>query len=304
MTQGKFTRRDGALLLTVLIGLASVAGLSRWIDGHRPAVNTNIEEENLYLSAATVKRVSLGFNGLAADWYWMRSLQYVGGKIMKLPEHVQLDHLGQLNLKLLAPLLDAATTLDPQFMTPYEYAAVVLPDIEVQEAIRIIKKGIAANPAQWKLYHNLGFIYWQQKDFKTAREAYEQGASLPEAPPWMKAMTARMASDGGSRNTAREIYQRLYEDATDEQIKNMAAKRLQQLRALDEQEALRRLLAAYKSRIGRCPDSWRDVEPLLRTLKIPVDESGSPMDPTGIAYRLAPDKCDLGFGEKSEVPFW
>lgn len=304
MTKGKFTRRDGALLLTVLVGLASVVGLSRWIDRHRPALNASSEEENLYLNAATVKRVSLGFNGLAADWYWMRSLQYVGGKILKLPEHVQLDHLGQLNLKLLAPLLDAATTLDPQFMEPYQYAAVVLPGIEVQEAIRIIKKGIAANPSQWRLYHNLGFIYWQQQDFKTAREAYEQGAKLPGAPEWMGAMTARMASEGGSRNTAREIYQRLYEEAADKQIKSMARKRLQQLHAMDEQDVLRRLLAAYKSRTGRCPDSWRNVEPLLRALKMPVDASGSPLDPTGIPYRLAHDKCDVSFGEMSEVPSW
>ena len=103
MTQSRFTRRDGALLLMVLIGLAGIVALSRWIDAHRPAANQNIEEEELYLNAATVKRLSLGFNGLAADWYWMRSLQYVGGKIMKLPEHVQLDHLGQLDLKAAGP---------------------------------------------------------------------------------------------------------------------------------------------------------------------------------------------------------
>lgn len=304
MTQGKFTSRDGALLLTILLGLASVVGLSRWIDGQRPTVNASMEEENLYLNAATVRRVSLGFNGLAADWYWMRSLQYVGGKIINLPEHVQLDRLGQLNLKLLAPLLDVATTLDPQFMEPYQYAAVVLPDFNVEEAIRIIKKGTAANPSQWRLYHNLGFIYWQQKDFNTAREAYEKGAKLPGAPDWMRAMSARLASEGGSRNTAREIYQRLYEEAEDDQIKNMARKRLQQLHAMDEQDALRQLLVAYKSRIGRCPESWRNVETLLRALKMTVDASGTPLDPTGIPYRLAHDKCDVSFGEQSEVPFW
>jgi tetratricopeptide (TPR) repeat protein len=304
MTQGKFTRREGALLLAVLLGLASVVVLSRWIDSHRPAADASIEEEKLYLTATTVKRVSLSFNGLAADWYWMRSLQYVGGKIMKLPKDVQLDHLGQLNLKLLAPLLDAATTLDPQFMEPYQYAAVVLPGLDVQEAIRIIKKGIAANPSRWRLYHHLGFIYWQLQDFKTAREAYDHGANLPGAPEWMRAMAARMASDGGSRNTAREIYQRLYEEAANDQIKNMADKHLQRLRALDEQDALRRLVATYKSRIGRCPESWRNVEPLLRALKIRLDASGFPLDPSGVPYRLGKNKCDVNFGEKSEVPFW
>jgi tetratricopeptide (TPR) repeat protein len=291
-------------MLTVLIGLASVVGLSRWIDEHRPAISGSIEEENLYLNAATVKRVSLGFNGLAADWYWMRSLQYVGGKILKLPEHVPLDHLGQLNLRLLAPLLDTATTLDPQFMEPYQYAAVVLPDLDVQEAIRIVRKGVVARPLEWRLYQHLGFIYWQQQDFKKAAEAYEQGGKLPGAPVWMRAMAARMAGEGGSRNTAREIYQRLYEEAADDKIKNMASKRLQHLTALDEQDALRRLVVGYRSRIGRCPESWRNVEPALRAQKIPVDKSGFPLDPTGIPYRLTPEKCDVSFDEKSEMRFW
>jgi tetratricopeptide (TPR) repeat protein len=304
MTHGKFTRRDVALSLTALVGLASVVALSGWIDGQRRTVNASIEDENLYLGAATVKRMSLGFNGLAADWYWMRSLQYVGGKILQLPEHVPLDHLGQLNLKLLAPLLDAATTLDPQFMEPYQYAAVVLPDLNVSEATRIIEKGIAANPSEWRLYHHLGFIHWQQQDFKRAGEAYDQGARLPGAPGWMRAMAARMASEGGSRNTAREIYQRIYEEAADDQIKTMALKRLLHIRAMDEQDALQRLLTGYKSRTKRCPESWRQVEPLLRALNLSIDMSGLPLDPTGVPYRLEPDKCFVSFGEKSEMKFW
>ncbi len=302
MTQGKFTRRDRVLLLTVLIGLVGVYSLSRWIDAHQPAANQRIEEEELYLNAATVKRLSLGFNGLAADWYWMRSLQYVGGKIINFPVDLQLDNLGQLNLKLLAPLLDAATTLDPQFMEPYQYAAVVLPEVDVQEAIRIIKKGIAANPSQWRLYHHLGFIYWQQEDFKAAAEAYERGAKLPGAPPWMKAMAARMASEGGSRNTAREIYQRLYEEASDSQVKNMARKRLLLLDSMDRQDALRKLMVAYRSKIGRCPGSWRDMGTLFSAFRIQVDSSGAPIDPAGIPYLLVPNKCDVNVDEKSEVP--
>jgi tetratricopeptide (TPR) repeat protein len=304
MTPRKFKISDGALLLIVLVGLACVVGMSYWIDAHRPPVDVAAEEEKLYVSAATLKRASLGFNGLAADWYWMRSLQYVGGKIVKLPAHGQVDHLSQLNLKLLGPLLDATTTLDPQFMQPYQYAAVVLPDVDVQEAIRIIKKGIVANPSEWRLHSHLGYIHWQLKDFETARDAYDQGSRIPSAPAWMKAMTARMANDGGSRNTARAIYQQMYEDATDEKIKGMAAKRLEHLNALDQQDALRRLLVTYKTKTGRCPETWRSVEPLLRSLRVPVNASGAPMDPTGTPYRLVPAKCDVGFGEASQVALW
>lgn len=293
--------RDGALLLTVLIGLASVTGLSRWLDSHRPPTDSKIDEEQLYLNASTARRISLGFNGLAADWYWMRSLQYVGRKIIGVPENIPIDSLGQLNLKLLAPLLDTATTLDPQFMAPYQYAAVVLPDVDVQQAIRITRKGIAANPGAWRLYQHLGYIYWQQKDFQAAGEAYDQGSKLPGAPHWMVAMKAKMASEGGSRNVAREIYGRMYEQAADVKVREMARKRLLQLDALDQSDGLRKVLSAYQSRVGRCPSSWKEIEPVLRALRVKVDSNGAPLDPAGTAYVLI-DGCDLEVDPKSEVP--
>src|SRR5688500_13812617 len=115
------TKSEVLLLLTVFVGLAGVIGVSRLIEAQRSVAIPATTEEQLYLKGATVKRVSLAFNGLAADWYWMRSLQYVGRKVLTNGQGLQLDNLGALNLKLLPSLLDTATTLDPQFLEPYEY---------------------------------------------------------------------------------------------------------------------------------------------------------------------------------------
>ncbi|MDQ2920525.1 MAG: hypothetical protein M3R52_02755 [Acidobacteriota bacterium] len=298
----KGSSREGWLLFVVFIGLVCVAGLSRWLDSHRPPADAKIEEDQLYLNGATARRISLGFNGLAADWYWMRSLQYVGRKIIGSPQDVQLDNLGPLNLKLLATLLDTATTLDPQFMEPYQYAAAVLPSIDLQQAIRITKKGIDANPSSWRLYQHLGFIYWQQKDFQAAGEAYDQGSKLPGAPAWMLAMKAKMAAEGGSRDVAREIYERMYEQAEDSQVKEMARRRLLQLASLDQRDGLRRVLSAYQSKTGRCPSSWKEIEQVLRALRLNLDSAGAPIDPSGTAYVLVSTKCDVDLDPKSEVP--
>src|SRR5215218_5425412 len=101
--------------LVVVVGMACVALLVRWVDTLRSPSDPNVADESLYLNGKTARRISLGFNGLAADWYWMRSLQYVGRKILNTPEDVPIDNLRQLNMKLLAPMLDTATTLDPEF---------------------------------------------------------------------------------------------------------------------------------------------------------------------------------------------
>lgn len=296
-------KRDAALLLILLIGLASVVGLSRWLDSNPPVVDAKIDEEQLYLNGATARRMSLGFNGLAADWYWMRSLQYVGRKIVAVPDNVPIDSLGQLKLKLLAPLLDASTTLDPQFLEPYQYAAIVLPDVDRAEAIRITKKGIAANPDAWRLYQHLAYIYWQQKDFQAAGEAYEQGSKCPGAPAWMLGMKARMAVEGGSRDLAREIYQRMYDQAEDEQVKEMARRRLLQLQSMDRTDGLQKVLSSFQAKFGRCPSSWKEIEPVLRALRVNVDASGAPLDPSGVAYVLRPTECDIVVDhQKSDVP--
>jgi tetratricopeptide (TPR) repeat protein len=294
--------RDGVLLSIVLIGVASVVGLSQWLDSHRPANSAAVEEEQLYLTGTMVRRVSLGFNGLAADWYWMRSLQYVGGKLLNAHQGIGLDNLSPLNLSLLAPLLDAATTLDPEFMEPYEYAAIILPGVNVADAIRIINKGIAANPSAWRLYQHLGYIYWQQKNFAAAADAYGRGATIPGAPPWMQAMKAKMLGEGGSPDTAREIYVHMYQEAGDEQVKEMARRHLMRLDSADERDGLRKILAAYQSRTGRCPASWKDLEPIFRTLRLRMDASGAPLDPAGTPYLLNHTKCEVELDPKSEVP--
>jgi len=301
MTQN-WSSLDGVLLLVVLVGLTIVFGLSRRIDHDRPRIDPAMAEEQLYLAGTTAKRVSLGFNGLVADWYWMRALQYVGRKVISAPGTFQLDNLGQLNLKQLAPLLDTATTLDPEFMEPYEYAAVVLPGIDVAEAIRITKKGIAANPSAWRLYQHLGYINWQQRNFREAGEAYRRGAELPGAPAWMKVMEARMAGEGSSRNTAREIYLRMYEQTGDEQVKNIARRHLLYLDSLDQREGLRKVLLVYQSKLGHCPGSWQQIEPALHTLRLALDSTGAPLDPSGTPYILMASKCDVDLDPKTEVP--
>ena len=287
--------------LVVVVGMACAMLLLRWIDTLRPPVDPNVVDESLYLDGKTARRISLGFNGLAADWYWMRSLQYVGRKIINHPEDVPLDNLAQLNMKLLAPLLDAATTLDPQFLDPYEYAAIVLPSVDVQEAIRITQKGIDANPNAWKLYHHLGYIYWQQRNYEAASEIYGRGAAIPGAPPWMEAMKAKMAADGGSRATAREIYTRMFEQSTEESVKEMAHRRLLQLDSLDQRDVLRKLLTAYHTRVGRCPSSWRELENVFRAGGVAVDSASAPLDPTGVPYVLRTDTCNVELNPKSEI---
>jgi Flp pilus assembly protein TadD len=299
-TERRMTRRELLLLVVIALGLGLSATLSHRLEA-QPAATAAQANEELYVKPEAARRMSLGFNGLVADWYWMRALQYVGRKVLAYQGDLQIDDLSPVGLTQLAPLLDNATTLDPQFIPAYEYGAVVLPAFDVEAAIKLVRKGIDANPQAWRLYHQLGYIYWQRGRFPEAAEAYRQGAQLAGAPAWMNAMAAQMAAQGGSRATAREIYRRMYEQTDDAQMRTLALRRLLQLQSWDERDALRRVLAAYRTRMGRCPANWREVAPVLRAANAPLDMSGAPLDPSGVPYVLAGDGCDVELSEQTQI---
>ena len=300
-------KKDALRLLVIVLGLAEVVLLAHWIDDHRPDRNAPISEERLYVDGATAKRLTLAFNGIAADWYWMRSLQYVGQKIVDYEDshdgRFNLGNLSSLNLPLLPPLLRVTTTLDPQFMAPYEFGAVILPELNQDEAISLLNYGVAANPSSWRLHHYLGYIYWQRKDYAQASDIYAAGAKLPGAPAWMAALSARLKAEGGSRDAGREMYRRLYEGSNDEAVKEMVTKQIMWLDSLDQRDVIRRALADYRAQTGRCASSWRDVAGALRTARLKIDlTTGAPLDPSNTPYRLIKDGCDVDLSEDSSVP--
>lgn len=299
-------KRDFLLVLTIVLGLSAAALTTRWNDARHHDLETQFADEPLYLNGPAMKRITLAFNGVAADWYWMRSLQYVGGKVIKYEDtragNFNLSDLSSLDLRLLPPLLRMATTLDPQFLEPYYYGALILPDLNHDEAISLLNFGIAANPDKWRLYQHLGYIYWQRGDYHKAGEVYAAGAKVADAPSWMLAMSARMKAEGGAGQAAREMYAHLSEASDDLNVKRMVEKQLMRLDSVEERDRIRRVLSDYKARTGHCPATWKEISSTLRSSALRIDGSGAPLDPGNVPYRLVKDGCDVDLDENSPVP--
>lgn len=298
MKDSRFQIIISAVLIAV--GFIAVFILSNFLEKNRPPLPAGFEDQDLMLQGAKLKDYSLGFNGLIADWYWMQSLQYLGNKIANSKEQtINLADLRSLNPRLLYPLLDNATSLDPQYLAAYSYGAVVLPAIDPQQAIKITEKGIANNPQEWRLYQHLGYIYWRLQDYNKASEIYEKGAKLPGAPLFMQMMVAQMKTQGGSRTTARAIYEQMFAEAQDTQTKETAALYLMQIDSLNEREAIRSVLAEFKTKNNRCANNWGEILPLLKTVKLPnnrdfrIDKSNNLVDPSDSPYLLDTKNCEV-----------
>jgi tetratricopeptide (TPR) repeat protein len=233
-------KKDAIIASIVIVcGFAGVFLLSSYLETNRISVPESYADEDLSLQGKKLKGYALGAEGLVADWYWMRALQYVGDKVVKKGiESLNIDDMTELNPRLLYPMLDNATDLDPKLMAAFSYGATILPAIDPQQAIKLTEKGIAANPNEWRLLQYLGYIYWKLKDYEKAGEVYDRGAAIPGAPPFFRMMAARIRTESGSRDLAREIYKQSIAEAPDEQTKTVSEIRLMELDSMDERDAI------------------------------------------------------------------
>ena len=308
-------KKTFATLIILIVGYALIFAASRRLENNKPVTDEAAADEDLYFSAKQLSLLGSDFRGLIADWYWIKSLQYLGDKIVRQQDKsdaaaVNINDLRPLNPRLVYPMLDAAATLDPQFMTIYSYGAAVLPAIDGDQAIKLLEKGIAANPNDWRLYHNLGYICWRAGNYKRAAELYAAGASKPDAPAWMKQMGANMQAQGGSREFARQIYRQMFDAAADEQTRNFAGLRYAQIESLDERDAIAGGLKIFQQKNNRCPQTWREALPVLMKTVPPYgdmlrrNQAGELLDPTGAPYLLITQNgaCGARLSPDSKIP--
>src|SRR5581483_4849470 len=197
--------RTTAVASAVLaLSLASSAFLVHTVDQLRDSTSP---QEMLYVSSPKLlKRLSLGYEGLLADIYWTRVVQYFGGTHSR----------GGGTYKLLWPLLNTTTQLDPHLIPAYEFGGMFLSAKppngagSPEEAIELVRHGIRNNPGDWHLYYDLAFIYYDLKDYRNSADAFLHGSQLPDAHPFLKLMAAQMAERGGDLATARLMWTATY----------------------------------------------------------------------------------------------
>lgn len=288
-------------LALIVAGLAAAVGLNDVLDAGRPRLDAEYTDRDLSMNGSRLTGFLFGAEGLVADWYFMRSLLYIGDKILGQPEGqgINIDDLRGLNPRLLYPLLDNATDLDPHFIAAYAYGAMLLPAIDPAQAIDLLNRGISRNPDSWRLYQHLGYIYWKTGDFEKASEQYEKGSEIAGAEPFMKLMAASMKTEGGSRSTARSIYTEMLSGSDDEAIRITAQRKLEQLSWFDQRDAINSVLAEFMAVNGRCANSFSEIAPSLMAAKLPdgvaftIDRSNRLVDPTEAPYQLDKEQCKV-----------
>jgi hypothetical protein len=264
-------------LLLLALGAALVLVRSR-IDATLGGFR--VQDESLYLwSGAHVKRMAAGFEGLAADIYWLRTVQYFGSQ--------RVFAQGK-RFELLFPLIDVTTTLDPRLEIAYRYGAIFLcepPPIgagRVDLGLALLERGRENLPQSWRLRQDEGYFrYLFLHDAEGAARILDEAARLPGAPFWLKTLAADVVTKEGDRATARTMWQRMYEQAEEGILRANARVRLMVLDAMDGADRLTASAAEFCRQAGRWPRS-------LGELAASGSARGPIVDPSGVPYDYDP----------------
>jgi hypothetical protein len=260
------------LLATLALGFAGVWHLQHQIDRDHAAMY--VEQDDLLVrSGSLVKALSLEYAPLIADLYWTRVVQYYGYK----------HHAKAPRFDLLWPLLDVTTALDPHLIIAFRFGSTFLTEPPPRGAgrpdlgIQLIERGIRENPEYWRLYEDLGFIYYfNLQDYQKASQAFLDGSKVPGALVWMKILAAKVAEEGNTRETSVFLWNELYNSATDKEVKENALTHLHLLRAEADCDRLDALANEYQHRSGHRPTDMRELVKAGLLPRVLVDPMGFP----------------------------
>jgi hypothetical protein len=285
-------RKDVAIPLLACVAFAAAISMQIVRDHWYPRDDPEREQILYVTSGAALQRMALSFDALLADVYWIRAIQHYGGDRLSGPK-------AQTKYRLLYPLLDLTTTLDPHFNIAYRFGAIFLSEAypggpgRPDQSVALLRKAITVMPHKWQYYHDVGFVYyWRLRDYKSAALWFQRAAAQPNAPNWLTPLAASMLSQGNDRAAARFLWQQI---AKSEEVwlRRNAERALLQLHALDQIDQLEAVAHKYAPADGE-QYSWSG---LIKRGVLP----GQPVDPVGTPYLLDPVTGRVTVSEQSPL---
>jgi len=170
------------------------------------------------------KKAIPGFEELAADIYWIKTVVYFGSKarpkdspvfssFVKDNENRTQDEIREFErvskeLSNLYYFVDLVTDLDPYFFFPYTFGGLFLSMKagEYDKAIQILEKGEKYFPDNWRLSYIKGFNYFLYKDdIEKALESFIEASKKPGCPLFVLNLSYSLMKRTGKEKLAIEF---------------------------------------------------------------------------------------------------
>lgn len=177
--------------------------------------NEDAYRKNLIPSGTAMKGLTLGFDRLLADIYWLAFVQYYGDR----------DACIKDRFRQAPSYLSLVCELDPHFIQAYWFASFVIAgDLGLQkEAEDFLDKGIRLNQEDWTVPYIAGFNqYLYNKNEKKAAYYYDLASKRPKAPAWLASQAKIFKQNIPSRNKKIHTWKKMFEQSKDAMVKEKA----------------------------------------------------------------------------------
>jgi tetratricopeptide (TPR) repeat protein len=236
----------------------------------------------LYLPSGKYLRVAaLGFDGLLADGIYLWSIQYYGNFQIK-DRYAYLEHI----------YTGVISELDPHYLDPYLIGSLIM-NTEARDpemALRLLDKGIAANPDKWILPYEAGFLcYNDLKDYPRAAAYFEKALRAPDVHPLVRRLYAEMHNRAGDKRTSLREWSEIYDTARDDYVRTVALKHVHDLKVDVDLLTLTEAVARFEEKEGRSPARLEEMVTRGITTEVP-------RDPEDRGYRYDPRSGRVAYG--------
>jgi len=253
--------------------LACVGWLQGELDRRQDRSVVQIEGLAQLPKGEYLKPALLGYHHLGADILWLRLIQIIGKKRNSADEYEWMYHA-----------LDVLTTLDPQYAYAYYVGGVTLGDLANRPdlSIRLLEKGVNANPEAWNIPFLLGYnYYFLLGDSAKGAEYIMKAASLPDGPAYLPGLATRLAAEAGNPDTALAFLEARLRETQDPQTRESLANRMKEVIIERDLRILESAVEAYRTQYHSLPARLTD---LVVAGALPI----LPQEPFGGDYRLDP----------------
>jgi len=268
---------------TRVLGCAALAWATLMVHGRMDTASAASSGTLRVPQPERARALSLGFGPVVADYYWIQALQLVGGSERPANRGA-----------MLAALMDLVTGLDPWVDHPYRFAALWMTESEeeVRHANRLLERGIAYHPLDWRNRFYLGYnLFFYLEDDQGAADALEGALGFEGAPDYLGAFVTRLRAASDSLDTAALFLQQLILEADDEY------QRAEYLKAFDEIETERRARYLERARAEFRRRHGRDIRDPAELWQGPlrVLDGAPPAHPhfEGFAWVLDPETGEI-----------
>ncbi len=245
----------GVVLFFLFAGgaLAAIVAIQSGLEPHN---RKSAEKAAKYVpSRETLEVTSFGERAVYADLLWVRAIQYMATPF----ENVDAKY------RWLEELFEAITDLDPKFETAYRYGATYLTLINRKgdAGVKLLEKGITANPDSWRLPHDLAMIHYvDRRDRVRTLTWLSEAIKRPDCPLHVKKFLSAISTEPDDTWTSIRIWVQMLETNQNDQIRIIATEELYK----SVLRLIRSGLERFEEKLGRKPDSLRE---LLRSGAVP-----------------------------------